>query len=188
MEELEIIAELSKCGYSKYDGDSTFTHSSLQYIIATISNFEKDIIIYTFKDQFENRFYMWSNIYNKIIRGLNWDDLEDVINFSVNDFYINDDMFLIPKIENIENIYNYDEENTFIRPIINGIDSRIDLGNKRFIVSDSGILFSVHEKVEHKLIDSFKILSEEVKIIKEKTKIGTLSDSIDITVCHLIPI
>jgi hypothetical protein len=188
MEELEIIAEFSKCGYSKYYGDGTFTRSSLKYIIATISNFENDIKIYSFKDQFENEFYMWSNIYNKILRGLNWNDLEDVINFGVINFYINEDKFLIPKVESIEDIYTYEDENSFTRPIINGTDSRIDLGDKRFIVSDAGILFSVHEKLEHKLIDSYKVLPVEIKIIKEKTKIGTLSDSFEITVCHLIPI
>ena len=75
-----------------------------------------------------------------------------------------------------------------MRPTINSIDNRIDLGDKRFIVSDSGILFSIHSKLEHKLLNYDNIISDAVKIILEKTLIGTLNAPFKITSCHLIPI
>ncbi len=188
MDEIKIIAELTSLGYKRFNKNFIFLHSSLSIKPATISNFESDIYIYTFRNEENETFYMWSNIFNILSRGLNWDKLEDVINFGNNNLYINSDNFLIPAAEKIELIYNYDEKNTFVRPIINGVDNRNDLGNKKFIVSDTGILFSAYEKVEHKLIDSYNILIEQIKIIKEKTLIGTLNASFEITTCHLIPI
>ncbi len=184
---LKIIGELAKLGYSKFDNSSNFLHSSLSYHPATFRNLKNDLIIYTFYNESNDKFFMWSFIYNQIIKGLNWEDLEDSINFGGIQFYINSDHFLIPEVESMDDIYHFNEQNTFTRPTINSIDNRIDLGDKKFLVSEAGILFSVHEKVEHKLFNFDKILYEEIKIIVEKTMVGTLNSSFEITACHLIP-
>ena len=88
----------------------------------------------------------------------------------------------------LDDIFNFNEQNTFTRPTINTIDNYLDLGDKKFIVSDAGILFSIHGKLEHKLLDFDNILSDEIKIILEKTFIGTLNAPFEITSCHLISI
>jgi hypothetical protein len=131
---------------------------------------------------------MWSFIYEQIVNELDWNNLEDKISFSKIHFYINKDKFLIPELESIEDVFNFSEQNTFIRPTINTIDNYLDLGYKKFIVSDAGILFSIHEKLEHKILDFTNILSDEIKIILQKTFIGTLNAPFEITSCHLIPI
>ena len=119
---------------------------------------------------------------------MNWNNLEDSINFGEIQFYINSDQFLIPEVESIDDIFNFNEQKTFTRPTINTIDNYLDLGDKKYIVSDAGILFSIHGKLEHKLLDFDNILSDEIKIILEKTFIGTLNAPFEITSCHLISI
>lgn len=185
---LKIIGELAKLGYSKFDNKSNFLHSSLSYHPATFRNLKNDLIIYSFCNESNDKFFMWSFIYNQISKGLNWEDLEDSINFGGIQFYINSDHFLIPEVESMDDIYLFNEQNTFTRPTINSIDNRIDLGDKKFIVSEAGTLFSIHEKLEHKLLDFDTILSDKIKIIVEKTMVGTLNSPFEITSCHLIPI
>ena len=131
---------------------------------------------------------MWSFIYEQIANELNWNNLDDSINLGEIQFYINSDQFLIPEVESIDDIFNFNEQNTFTRPTINTIDNYLDLGDKKFIISDAGILFSIHGKLEHKLLDFDNILSDEIKIILEKTFIGTLNAPFEITSCHLISI
>ena len=127
---LKIIGELAKSGYTKFEYEGNFLHSSLKY----------------------------------------------------------SDQFLIPEVESIDDIFNFNEQKTFTRPTINTIDNYLDLGDKKYIVSDAGILFSIHGKLEHKLLDFDNILSDEIKIILEKTFIGTLNAPFEITSCHLISI
>lgn len=188
MEELEIISILVKANYKKINPENIFSRSSLKFHPATFRNLENDVRIYSFENQSGNLFYMWSFIYEEITVKMDWDNLEDSINFGDIQLYINEDNFLIPKIESINEVYHFDDQNTFMRPTINSIDNRIDLGDKRFIVSDSGILFSIHSKLEHKLLNYDNIISDAVKIILEKTLIGTLNAPFKITSCHLIPI
>ncbi len=188
MSRLKIIGELAKLGYSKFEYNGIFLHSSLSYHPATFRNLDSDFKIYSFENESGNSFYMWSFIYDQIVKGLNWDNLKDSINFGGIQFYMNTDYFLIPRVESMDDIYSFNEQNTFARPTVNNVDSRLDLGNKKFIVSDAGILFSIHEKLEHKLLDFDTIHSGEIKIIVEKTLIGTLNYPFDITSCHLIPI
>lgn len=185
---LKIIAELAKLGYIKFENNGIFLHSSLSYHPATFRNLDSDFKIYSFENESGNSFYMWSFIYDQIVKGLNWDYLEDSINFCDIQFYMNRDHFLIPRVESMDDIYSFNEQNTFARPTINNVDNRLDLGNKKFIVSNAGIIFSIHEKLEHKLLDYDTILSNEIKIISEKTMIGTLNSPFEITSCHLIPI
>ena len=188
MEELEIISILVKANYKKINPENIFSRSSLKFHPATFRNLENDVRIYSFENQSGNLFYIWSFIYEEITVKMDWDNLEDSINFGDIQLYINEDNFLIPKIESINEVYHFDDQNTFMRPTINSIDNRIDLGDKRFIVSDSGILFSIHSKLEHKLLNDDNIISDAVKIILEKTLIGTLNAPFKITSCHLIPI
>ena len=188
MEELEIISILVKANYKKINIDNIFSRASLKFHPATFRNLENDVRIYSFENQSGNLFYIWSFIYEEITVKMDWDNLEDSINFGDIQLYINEDNFLIPKIESINDVYHFDDQNTFMRPTINSIDNRIDLGDKRFIVSDSGILFSIHSKLEHKLLNDDNIISDAVKIILEKTLIGTLNAPFKITSCHLIPI
>jgi hypothetical protein len=189
MSKVKIISDLAKLGYTKFKSNKNFIHSTLTYLPATISNLEEDIIVYSFQNEEGETFYMWSNVH-KILKKVFfiWNNAEDKMNFEISDFYINEDSFLIPIVKNYDDLYNYNEENTFIRPIINLVDSRTDLGYKKFIITDAGILFSIHEKLEHKLLDYDTILPNEIKIIKEKTLIGTLDSSFEVTACHLIPI
>lgn len=188
MEELEIISVLAKSGYKELGIDNIFLSESLKFHTATFRNLENDPIIYSFENQSRNLFYMWSFIYKEVTNDVNWDNLNDAIDFGDIQFYINEDNFLIPKIESINDVYCFNEQNTFMRPTISSIDNRLDLGDKKFIVSDAGILFSVHSKLEHKLLNFDNILSDEVKIILEKTLIGSLNAPFKITSCHLIPI
>ena len=188
MEELEIISVLAKSGYKELGIDNIFSRASLKFHPATFRNLENDVRIYSFENQSGNLFYIWSFIYEEITVKMDWDNLEDSINFGDIQLYINEDNFLIPKIESINDVYHFDDQNTFMRPTINSIDNRIDLGDKRFIVSDSGILFSIHSKLEHKLLNYDNIISDAVKIILEKTLIGTLNAPFKITSCHLIPV
>lgn len=188
MSRLKIISELAKTGYTKFEHKGNFLHSSLKYRPATIRNLEDEVKIFTFSDEWNNEFHMWSFIYEQIVNELDWNNLEDKISFSKIHFYINKDKFLIPELESIEDVFNFSEQNTFIRPTINTIDNYLDLGYKKFIVSDAGILFSIHEKLEHKILDFTNILSDEIKIILHKTFIGTLNAPFEITSCHLIPI
>jgi hypothetical protein len=185
---LKIIGELAKSGYTKFEYEGNFLHSSLAYRPATIRNLENELKIYSFLNESNNKFYMWSFIYEQIANELNWNNLDDSINFGKIQFYVNEDKFLIPEVESIDDIFNFNEQNTFTRPTINTIDNYLDLGDKKFIVSDAGILFSIHGKLEHKLLDFHNILSDEIKIILEKTLIGTLNTPFEITSCHLIPI
>jgi len=185
---LKIIGELAKSGYTKFEYECNFLHSSLKYHTATFRNLENELKIYSFENEYGNSFYMWSFIYEQIANELNWNNLEDSINFGEIQFYVNEDKFLIPEVESIDDIFNFNEQNTFTRPTINTIDNYLDLGDKRFIVSDAGILFSIHGKLEHKLLDFHNILSDEIKIILEKTFIGTLNAPFEITSSHLIPI
>jgi hypothetical protein len=185
---LKIIGELAKSGYRRFDTEKIFLHSSLKYHTATFRNLENELKIYSFENEYGNTFYMWSFIYEQIANELNWNNLEDSINFDKIQFYINSDQFLIPEVKLIDDIFNFSEQNTFTRPTINTIDNYLDLGDKRFIVSDAGILFSIHGKLEHKLLDFHNILSDKIKINLEKTFIGTLNAPFEITTCHLIPI
>ena len=188
MSSLKLLGELAKLGYSKFEYNGIFLHSSLSYHPASFRNLDSDFKIYSFENDSGNSFYMWSFIYEEITKKLDWDNLVDSINFGEIQFYINSDQFLIPKVESVEDFYCFSEQNTFTRPTINSIDNRLDLGDKRFIVSNAGVLFSIHEKPEHKLLDFDTILPGEIKIIIEKTLIGTLNTPFEIKSCHLIPI
>ena len=168
MEELEIISMLAKLGYKKIDSENIFLHSSLKFHTATFRNLENEPKIYSFETQSGSSFYMWSFIYEEITDKMDWGNLNDSIDFGDIQLYINEDNFLIPNIESINDVFYFNEQNTFTRPTINSIDNRLDLGDKKFIVSDAGILFSVHSKLEHKLLNFDNILSDEVKIILEK--------------------
>lgn len=185
---LEIIGELAKLGYSKFEYNGNLLHSSLSYHPATFRNLENDLKIYSFCNDSNDKFFMWSFIYDQIVKGLNWENLEDSIDYRDIQFYMNSDQFLIPEADSMDDFYLFNEQNTFSRPTVNSIDNRIDLGDKRFIVSNAGILFSIHKKLEHKLLDFDTILSNETKIIIEKTFIGTLNFPFEIKSCHLIPI
>jgi hypothetical protein len=188
MSKIKIISDLAKLGYTIFKSNDDFVHSSLTWIPATISSLEEDPFIFSFKNEDDETFYMWSYVYNQLKKEVDWNNSEDKINFKISDFYINEDSFLIPIIKSYEDIYNFSEENTFTRPTINLLDTRTDLGYKKFIITDAGVLFTVHEKLEHKLLDYDSILYNEVKILKEKTLIGTLNSAFEVTSCHLIPI
>jgi hypothetical protein len=98
---LKIIGELAKLGYSKFYNSSNFLSSSLSYHPATFRNLKNDLIIYTFCNESNDKFFMWSFIYNQIIKGFNWEHHEDSINFGGIQFYINSDHFLIPEVESM---------------------------------------------------------------------------------------
>lgn len=188
MNRIKILGELTKLGYTKFNKVGDFVHSSLTYQPASFRNLENEPKIYSFTNSSNEIFYMWSFIYDQITNALDFENLEDLINFGDVQFYINSDQFLIPSVETFEHIYSYSEQNTFARPTIHSIDSRLDLGDKTFIVSDAGILFSIYKKLEHKLLDDETILHDKTKIIIEKTIIGTLNSTIHTIACHLIPI
>ena len=106
-----------------------------------------------------------------------------------NYFYRNSDSFLIPEVDSFQELYQYDIQNTFTRPIIYTVDNRLEYGDKRFIISNAGVLFSIHEFLENKLLGyDGQIDIDAVKIIREKTRIGTLGASFELEVCHLISI
>jgi hypothetical protein len=188
--ELKILGELAKFGYKRFQSDVVFLNSSLTYKSATMADGKNDPHIITFVNQKNEKFFMWSFVFNKLVNPKNWnDDIEDSIQFNCENLYINADSFLIPEVDSVEDLYHYSDINTFTRPIIKSIDNRSEYGYKRFIVSDAGILFSIHEYLEHKLLDNGnQILIGKVKIINEKTVIETIGESFDLEVCHLIPV
>ena len=69
---LKIIGELAKSGYTKFEYEGNFLHSSLKYHTATFRNLENELKIYSFENESGNSFYMWSFIYEQITNGLNW--------------------------------------------------------------------------------------------------------------------
>jgi hypothetical protein len=187
---LKILGELTKFGYKRFQSDFVFLDYSLKYKSATMADEENDPYIITFVNQKNEKFFMWSFIFNKLVIPKDWnDELEDSIQFNCENFYINADSFLIPEVDSLEDLYHFSDINTFTRPIIKSIDNRTEYGYKRFIVSDAGILFSIHQYLEHKLLDNGnQILIDKVKIINEKTVVVTIGESFDLEVCHLIPV
>lgn len=187
---LKILGELTKFGYKRFQSDVVFLNSSFKTQSAAIADGKSVPSIITFVNQKNEKFFMWSFIFNKLVIPKDWnDELEDSIQFNCENFYINADSFLIPEVDCLEDLYHYSDFNTFTRPIIKSIDNRSEYGYKRFIVSDAGILFSIHQYLEHKLLNNGnQILIDKVKIINEKTVVVTIEESFDLEVCHLIPV
>jgi hypothetical protein len=183
---LKIFGALAKFGYKKFQPKQPFLKSSLAYRPATISNFPNEPKIYSFLNKENEAFFMWSFIYDQLKIENDW--FEDSIQFSLNYFYRNSDSFLIPEVDSFKELYHYNNQNTFTRPIIYTVDNRVEYGGKRFIISNAGVLFSIHEFLENKLLGyDGQIDIDAVKIIREKTLIGTLGASFELEVCHLVP-
>ncbi len=132
---------------------------------------------------------MWSFVFEKLYVPMDWNDDEmDLMQFNCPLLYRNSDSFLIPKVDVFQKLYQYEPQNTFTRPIIYSVDNRVEYGDKRFIISNAGITFSIHEFLENKLLRyDGQIDLDQVKIIREKTLIGTLGAAFELEVCHLIP-
>lgn len=187
---LKILGELSRLGYKKFQSESLFLRPSLTYRPATISNFENEPKIYSFLNEENEEFFMWSFVFEKLQVPMDWnDDKMDLMRFNCPLLYRNSDSFLISEVDVFQDLYQYEPQNTFTRPIIYAVDNRVEYGDKRFIVSNAGITFSIHEFLENKLLGyDGQIDLDQVKIIREKTLIGTLGVAFELEVCHLIPI
>jgi hypothetical protein len=62
MSKVKIISDLAKLGFTKFKSSKNFIHSTLTYLPATISNLEEDIIVYSFQNEDDEKFYMWANL------------------------------------------------------------------------------------------------------------------------------
>jgi hypothetical protein len=186
---LEMLMELGNVGYKQYIPTSEFLDTSRSIVVPTISNLAEDPFIYSFSNENGETFFMWSFIFDRIYKSP-WevDIFKDAFIFKCRKLFVNKDSFLIPSPENINDIYEFDDKNTFTRPCINGHDKYNNLGDKKFIISNCGILFSLYEKVEHKLLTYQEIDVSNVKFIEEKTIIGTLGFPFHVSPIHLIPI
>jgi hypothetical protein len=185
--DLHILGLKSSLGYKRYTFTSNFIHSTISYIPATISNREEDPCIYTFLNEGGDRFYMWSVIFKKLALSLKFNnqEQEDIIKFRSYNFFINEDSFLIPECDDINDIFFCFIENTFQRPPIL-FDTRQNLGDKIFIISNAGILFSYYETGRN-VLNPMGIDGNNVKWEKQRTLIGTFNSTFEITVNHLLP-
>jgi hypothetical protein len=185
--DLHILGLISSLGYKKYTFTSNFIHSTISYIPVTVAIKDEDPYIYTFLNEKGHIFHMWSVIFNKLTLNLgsNNHEFEDTINLKSYNFFINEDSFLIPECDDINDIFFYFSGNTFQRPSI-PLDTRQNLGDKIFIISNAGILFSYYETGRN-VLNPMGIDGNNVKWEKQRTLIGTFNSTFEITVNHLLP-
>jgi hypothetical protein len=185
--DLNILGLISSLGYKRYIFTSNFIRSTISFIPVTVSIKEEDSCIYTFLNEKGDIFYMWSVIFNKLTSNLssNNQEFEDTINFKSYNFFINEDSFLIPECDDIKDIFFYFSGNTFQRPSI-PFDTRQNLGDKIFIISNAGILFSYYENGKN-VLNPMGIDGNNVKWERQRTLIGSFNSTFEITVNHLLP-
>jgi hypothetical protein len=157
---LHMKAFLSSIGYLPFQPDATYLHSSISWIQASFQNKESDPLIYEIGSIEGKTVKVWNDFLYNVIQSMSWNDallndslLDEEITFK-SDLYINEDRFIIRvSSDDFTRFLNFKDKNIFQRPVIRGIDNRLDLGNLLFIITDIGLLFSAYEHPRHKTID-----------------------------------
>lgn len=190
MDKLKLLGKLASLGYVPFisEGDK-YLKSEQYYLKVSLQDKASDPYFITISSDSGKSIKVWNFLYDQIIEPADW--LEEIIVFK-NGLFINADRFVIPvPALDATSLTSYVPQNAFKRPAINKLDDRYDLGDKIFIVTDAGILFSAYEKPFHKVTNGFNLNIFENKntvfTLKHET-LGEYKFPLVLSAIHVFPV
>ncbi|RWY48156.1 hypothetical protein [Mucilaginibacter gilvus] len=194
MYDLKIIALMKGLGYDRFYPNATYLRSEIHYSIASFQNKETDPLIFNIGSTDGSVIKAWKHVYSKYFPNRAWP--EEEVEFPKG-LFINKDKFIVAvDRDNVGDVFAFTNANRFSRPVIRGIDERLDLGQLQFIVSNAGVLFSLYEYPSHKLIDDFETYgnvknftepSNKIGVAVESKIIGPYGSPIELETVHILP-
>jgi len=192
-----LQAFLQQIGYQQFKTTEEYLHDSLTHTRASLQDKDSDPYIVNIGNK--KNIKVWSPLLYQIIEPMDWEIGDEKIVFKP-DLYVNNEGFVIRvSLNNLNAIVSFKNENVFRRPPINHLDQRYDLGDRVFIVSEVGILFSIFEKPSDKtLAGSHNQLNifDDINNLRRNTLInfenqdvyiGTYGNAFQVQVVHVLP-